>query len=206
MDFDSLAAARIKAAEVRQMLRTMTPEEREAHKEKKKEEKREKARLRYQALKESKAELERLKMPPAPKPKWEEIPTIERAEPFVDTLSEIKEEKPPSEPKEEPEESKELEPPPEPPKESTKEPPEEPEPQEEPEPEPKKEPEPEPKKEEPKRRKRRVVVEIDDSDEEPIISIPAKTKEHTFKFPARRTYERFSPAEVATGSFAFYIP
>ena len=194
MDFDSLAAARIKAAEVRQMLRTMTPEEREAHKEKKKEEKREKARLRYQALKESKAELERLKTPPAPKPKWEEIPTIERAEPFVETLSAIKEEKPPP-PEEPPEEPKPEEPKEEP------EPPPEPEPKEEPEPE--EEPEPKP---EPKRRKRRVVVEIDDDDEEPVITIPGKAKEHTFKFPARKTYERFAPAEVATGSFAFYIP
>lgn len=50
-DTDALRAARQKAAEVRELMKTMSNDEKHAHKQAKAEEKKEKARARYQAQK-----------------------------------------------------------------------------------------------------------------------------------------------------------
>ena len=196
-DTDALRAARAKAAEVRELMKTMSPDERTAHKQAKADERKEKARARYAAqkaeklrLKEAADELARMKANPVGEasppglPKFKEKiaqpETVEAEyEPVGDVESEIaqapeQEPEPPSEPAIE----QVPEPPPEPAFEAA-------------EPEERESPPPPPPK--PAKKKKKVVLELDSDSEDEVVSVKVPRK--TAQLPAshRPMYNDWRP-------------
>lgn len=168
-DTDALRAARAKAAEVRELMKTMTDDEKIAHKQAKADEKKEKAKARYAAqkaeklrLKEAAEELERMRA----KPVGETVPPAlpKMAEPVTE---------PPPEPDPIVADAPEVQPESEP---QTHQPDPEPEPQPEPEtptPDPPKPDEP-PKK--PAKKKKQVILELASDSEDEVVSVKVPRK------------------------------
>lgn len=193
-DTDTLRAARAKAAEVRELMKKMSPDERTAHKQAKADEKKEKARARYAAqkaeklrLKEAADELARMKANPVGEASPPGLPKIEEKiaepetveaeyEPVDDAESEIaqaseKEPEPPSEP-------------------AIEQVPEPLEPTFEAGPEKRESPPPPPK---PAKKKKKVVLELDSDSEDEVVSVKVPRKAAQLPASHRPMYSDWRP-------------
>ena len=205
-DTDALKAARAKAAEVRELMKNMTPDEKAAHKQAKADEKKEKAKARYAAqkaeklaLKEAAEELARMKAKPVGETPPPALPKKEKeiVESVKDTQPETVEAEPDpvanletevsQAPNQEPD-------PPDPPSEPSSESPEPPaEPVFDSAEKVKEDPQPPPPPKPPKKKKK-VILELDSDSDDEVVSVKMPRK--AAQLPAsmhRPTYNDWRP-------------